>query len=1319
MWTVKHIKKGISCIMAVLLALGLVAGMGLTSWPAQAAGSTGFAAGQYLYFGRYTGEPLMWRVMEIDEANRTATLLLVDVLKDYSEGPAEMITNIYDDSVATDWQSSVVCDWLNGNDFLNGSYLGEQYFSEAEKEAILPYSSDSGFGQRIILPSFTELGGQNNVVPANGEGTRWQDMPLTDAATAAPGRTVPGNRQYHTRSIYHASGTYESAWMVDNDGGLYYSGIGNDYALRPACKINLRAVFCKSGRGSSAAPYELGFVGQYVEFGSYQGDPVLWWIMAGDNDEQSITLLAEAAIEDNPPFYNQPLNTSWMLSDICGWLNSAADGFLNGSDSDTEIPNFTTAEKNVILPYDSGAPAYNQKIVLPSFTELGGTGGIVPGYGEGAKWIYMPVTGVSENNVVRVAVNNKAYWTRSILHNSGYSNSAWLVSMYGALNGRAVNTAGMGVRPVCKIDLHSVGFPTGSGLQESPYGLEAETDPLDISGDFTDPNFKQAVWEWLGNTGQPGSFTQQDLVDQMEANSYTLDVQFKSIAGLAGLQHFAGTGLEILNCNDNQVSSLPVLPASLTRLECYRNQLSSLPELPDGLQWLNCGVNQVSSLPQLPDNLEFLGCWNNQLSSLPDLPDTLEFLWCQDNQLSSLPGLPANLGSLNCGANQLNALPDLPLTLTNLRCEGNQLAIIPELPPGLELLNCAGNRLDSLPTLPAGLEYLYCGTNQLRSLPALPENLKYLYCHDNQLSTLPGLPAGIVDLRCRNNYLNVFAGPLQGMINSCSAAIKISTPQYRYAYTGAAIRLLPSENRQLSASELEKQQSADGNAWSKVEDSVLSQFSFSSSDGDVAVVDSNGLITTQSNGECVIYARYKNLDAEFTMASIPVMVSSEASNKVSAAAADNSVTMAAGNTTLSADDSWLISIGNATVAESVYAGDLRIGNLPDGLMISAEKSTGNTVAAAVYGTAGFPVEFQVPVSMIIKASAVTNPAAEDSDPVTVYINPFNIDEDITPPAVPDNLRMTNRTSSGVTIAWDASNDASGIEQYYIQRKTGHGDYADLGTARDNRYQDTGLNRSTSYTYRVRAEDKSRNRNLSDWSSPLAVTTGPGSSGGGGGSSGPVIRRQTPPEGTVGISYSHTFTVSGGKKDYTFAVTSGTLPEGLNLAAGGVLSGTPREAGTYKYTITVTDGKGRTSRYAFVQVIQAGGGVPVPEQEINLTIGSRAASVNGRPYILNAEPFLVAEVNRTLVPIRFIGEALGAEVVWNPVTRQVIIKDIEQEIILTIGSDNVFINTQTVIIDCVPVVLPPGCTFVPLRFVSENLGAQVDYDSETGQIRISR
>jgi hypothetical protein len=59
-------------------------------------------------------------------------------------------------------------------------------------------------------------------------------------------------------------------------------------------------------------------------------------------------------------------------------------------------------------------------------------------------------------------------------------------------------------------------------------------------------------------------------------------------------------------------------------------------------------------------------------------------------------------------------------------------------------------------------------------------------------------------------------------------------------------------------------------------------------------------------------------------------------------------------------------------------------------------------------------------------------------------------------------------------------------------------------------------------------------------------------------------------GRVNQSYSVTLQASGGTPAYAWSKVSGTLPTGLNLSAGGVISGTPTATGTFSFTIKVTD-----------------------------------------------------------------------------------------------------------------------------------------------------
>lgn len=67
----------------------------------------------------------------------------------------------------------------------------------------------------------------------------------------------------------------------------------------------------------------------------------------------------------------------------------------------------------------------------------------------------------------------------------------------------------------------------------------------------------------------------------------------------------------------------------------------------------------------------------------------------------------------------------------------------------------------------------------------------------------------------------------------------------------------------------------------------------------------------------------------------------------------------------------------------------------------------------------------------------------------------------------------------------------------------------------------------------------------------------------------TVTASTPPIATVGNAYSTTFTATGGDRPYLFG-SPGGLPPGLTLGLNGVLSGTPTQAGTYTFTVQVSD-----------------------------------------------------------------------------------------------------------------------------------------------------
>ncbi len=88
---------------------------------------------------------------------------------------------------------------------------------------------------------------------------------------------------------------------------------------------------------------------------------------------------------------------------------------------------------------------------------------------------------------------------------------------------------------------------------------------------------------------------------------------------------------------------------------------------------------------------------------------------------------------------------------------------------------------------------------------------------------------------------------------------------------------------------------------------------------------------------------------------------------------------------------------------------------------------------------------------------------------------------------------------------------------------------------------------------------------------------------------PRFTASSPTSGTVGTAYTYTFTATDANSDPLTFTATGTLPGGLTLSTAGVLSGTPTAAGTFSFTVKVTDGKTTTSADVTMGVITSGGG----------------------------------------------------------------------------------------------------------------------------------
>ena len=100
---------------------------------------------------------------------------------------------------------------------------------------------------------------------------------------------------------------------------------------------------------------------------------------------------------------------------------------------------------------------------------------------------------------------------------------------------------------------------------------------------------------------------------------------------------------------------------------------------------------------------------------------------------------------------------------------------------------------------------------------------------------------------------------------------------------------------------------------------------------------------------------------------------------------------------------------------------------------------------------------------------------------------------------------------------------------------------------------------------------------------------------------------------------------------------------------------------------------------------------------------------------DAQPFVDVR-SRTLVPIRFVSEAMGAKVDWENDTRTVVIQKDNDNIRYTIGQPIAYLNGEMLTFGSYG-ILKENRTFVPLRFIAEMLSCDVDWNDSTKTVVI--
>jgi hypothetical protein len=199
------------------------------------------------------------------------------------------------------------------------------------------------------------------------------------------------------------------------------------------------------------------------------------------------------------------------------------------------------------------------------------------------------------------------------------------------------------------------------------------------------------------------------------------------------------------------------------------------------------------------------------------------------------------------------------------------------------------------------------------------------------------------------------------------------------------------------------------------------------------------------------------------------------------------------------------------------------------------------------------------------------------------------------------------------------------------------------------------------------------------------------------------------------------------------VGTGTLDWRVENVPGYVTVTPQAGRGNAEVTVRVEgDSLGKGPYQSLLKVVTSGGDQVITVRfaiadaasvAIGLAIGQTAATVGSTAVRLEAAPFIDKASGRTMVPMRFIGEAFGAVVTWDAATRRVFVETKTTMnhkaliMVMTIGSRKATANGKALTLDVAPVIVA-GRTFVPLRIISETIGADVTWNAAARTVAIA-